>query len=1159
MQLIDGAPVFSATDLVGFLECDSLTELERAALAGLVARPNREDPELDVLRERGMEHEKKYRAFLEAQGRSVVDGKGQHAAGTDRAEELRQDAELTLRRMREGHAVIYQATFFDGTWLGYADFLLRTEGASDLGDYHYEVADTKLARRTKGGALLQMCVYSELLARAQGRMPEQMHVALGGSGHRVESHRLADYLAYYRIVKARFTAWMSAERPPTYPLALTPPPVAHCGVCRWEQDCAARRRADDHLSLVAGIRSDQVRRLTDAGISTTTQLGELVAPLPSIGDLSDTSFATLHSQARLQVISRGASVPAYQLLDVEPNRGLAALPPPSVGDLFFDMEGDPFAEEDGLEYLFGVIDPMQPRASHEPSFHAWWAHSPVEEKLAFEAFVDFVIERWRRDPQMHVYHYAAYERGRLGMLSTRHATRERQVDELLRAEVLVDLYRAVRQGARIGVESYSIKKLEPLYSLHRKASLKDAGSSVVEYEKYIRSVTAGSPDQAILDGIARYNEDDCLSNLALRDWLEARRSELERGGTGVSRPVPSEVDPERPPTERDLRLAELLGRLTVGVSDDPGLRAAEPDQEARWLLAMLLEWHRREENAEWWEFFRLCGLSDAELVREDAAIGELTYVGVVAEIKRSIVHRYRFDPAQEHRFKVGDQPVDPRTGTAAGTVHAIDPLHGTIDLSYGRSANKPHPTALIPAGPVTADPQKAALERIGTWVAEHGIAAPGPYAAARELLRRVAPHAGQAPGDPLRLNGEKAVDAAVRIALGLRGSYLPVQGPPGSGKTYTGAEMILALIAQGRRVGITAFTHKAIVNLLDEVRAHASRRGIALAVIRKIEKGEEADAHDYRCTGSNPEVADALRSGEAQLAAGTAWMWARREFEDIVDTLFVDEAGQMSLANVIAVSGAARNLVLLGDPQQLSQVKKGAHPEGADASSLEHVLGIDPVVDPRMGLLLAETWRLHPDVCEFTSQAFYAAELHSEASTARQSLDASGELDGTGVRWIPIPHDGNRNSSTEEVARVVSLFRTLLSGSWTDRSGSSRVITVDDILVVAPYNAQVELLASRLPIGARVATVDKCQGQEAAVVLYSMTSSSPDEVPRSMEFLYSLNRLNVATSRAKCLAVVIGSPALLQVRCHTPAQMRLANALCRFVEIATEQAGRLAD
>jgi predicted RecB family nuclease len=1067
--------------------------------------------------------------------------------------------------MQQGVDVVYQATLFDGTWRGYADFLLRVEGASSLGEHHYEVADTKLARKVKGGALLQMCVYSELLAGVQGRMPEQMHVALGGSGNRVESHRLADYLAYYRSVKARFLEAVSDDEPLGYPLPVVPPPVGHCGVCRWEPHCARLRRDADHLSLVASIRSDQVRRLTDAGVATATDLGELATPLPAVDGIAAASLEALHQQARLQVASRGRAVPEYAFLPLERNRGLAALPPPSPGDLFFDMEGDPFAEGDGLEYLFGVWDPWTKAPSGEPTFHAWWAHSRGEEKTAFEGFVDFVNRRWRDDPTMHVYHYAAYERGRMGMLSTRHATREAEVDQMLRRELFVDLFKVVRQGLRIGVESYSIKKLEPLYALDREAPLKDAGSSVVAYERYIRSVSDGAPDQRILDEIQLYNQDDCRSNADLRDWLEQRRVDLaaRRGLVQVPRFEPAEPD-ERPPGERDVRIRELAERLLRDVPVDRQMRAADPELQARWLLGNLLEWHRREAKVEWWAFFDRCTRSDSELASNDEeAIGQLAWVGEVDRPGRSVVHRYRFDPDQPYRLKVGDDPVNPATRDPAGKIVALDALDGTLDLRWQASRDRPHPTSLIPGGPFKTDAQKDALERLGRWVAENGLRGPGPWHAIRDFLLGEPPRAGQAPGSPL-LPQQEPIDAqALRLVLQLDSSVLPVQGPPGSGKTYTGAEMILALIRDGRRVGITAFTHRALTNLLDEVLDHADRLGMRVRAVRKLESGEEEQATwRYAYAESNDPVAEGLRDGNFQLAAGTAWMWARPEFAGIVDTLFVDEAGQMSLANVAAVSGAGENLVLLGDPQQLSQVRKGAHPEGVDVSSLEHVLRGAPVIAPDRGLFLPYTYRLHDDVNAFTSEIFYAGLLRSAPQTQNLRLQAPRHLSGTGVRWVPVVHAGNRNSSPEEAEVVAGLYADLVQGTWTDASGRPRTLTADDVLVVAPYNAQVELLTEVLQPAAvaaggslRVGTVDKIQGQQAAAVIYSMATSSQDEMPRSMEFLYSLNRLNVATSRGRCLAAIVASPALLRVRVHTPEQMRLANALCRFTEIAAEQQG----
>jgi predicted RecB family nuclease len=1166
VQDLDGVTVYSATDLVGFLACEHLTTLERASLRDLVSAEERVDEELDVLRDRGEEHERRFLGYLQEQGHVVVEGRypKEQGTGLTKRQRLEADAELTRRLMHEGADVIYQATLFDGRWRGYADFLLRVAGPSALGEHHYEVADTKLARKTKGGALLQMCVYSELVERIQGRMPAEMHVALGGSGHHVDTHRLNDYLAYYRSVKRRFEQAV-AEDQLAYPLPVTPEPVSHCEVCRWAPTCAGLRRAADHLSFVASMRSDQARRLTDAGIGTLTTLASLVEPLPQVDKLGDATMAALHQQARLQLQSRGLEVPKYEFLPLEPNRGLMWLPEPSPGDLFFDMEGDPFAEEDGLEYLFGVWDPSRHTDEGQPTFHRWWAHSRADEKVAFEGFIDFVMARWRAEPEMHVYHYAAYERGRMGMLSTRHATREAEVDRMLRGELFVDLYKVVRQGLRIGLESYSIKKLEPLYALRREAALKEAGSSVVAYERYIRSVSAGTPDQTILDGIQLYNQDDCRSNAELRDWLERQRPVLagQLGIQELDRRTPTQ-ELDRPPSERDVRIEALVAELLRSVPANPVTRAQDPELQGRWLLANLLEWHRREEKVEWWAFFDRCSRSDEELASNDEeAIGQLTWERELDRPKKSVVHRYRFDPEQTYRLKVGDDPVDPATTKAAGEIIALDPLNGTLDLKSSVAKNRPHPRSLIPRGPITADAQKGALERLGAWVAANSMRAHGPWRAARDFLLGEHPRVGNLPGERLIPADEAAETAARQIVLKLDETVLPVQGPPGSGKTYTGAEMILSLIRAGRNVGIVAFTHRALTNLLDEVLDHAVEQLLTVSAIRKVDNDETLqETWRYEYTTSNDVVVDGLRSG-TQVAAGTAWMWARPEFAGAVDTLFVDEAGQMSMANVVAVSGAARNVVLLGDPQQLSQVKKGAHPPGVDLSALEQVLQGNPVIDPRVGIFLPKTHRLHSDVNAFTSEVFYAGELKSALEADRQQLRAPGALTGTGIRYIPVVHAGNRNASQEEAEVVRGLYRDLLDGEWTDQHGVTSLLSPSQVLVVAPYNAQVELLAENLteiarasdrPGVPRVGTVDKVQGQQAAVVIYSMATSSQDEMPRTLEFLYSLNRLNVATSRGRCVAVVVCSPDLLRVQVHTPFQMHLANALCRFVEIAEEQA-----
>jgi predicted RecB family nuclease len=1183
MQLLDGRPVFAATDLVAFLACEHLTGLELAANAGLVRRPIRDDPEIDIVAKRGAEHEARYLGELASEGRSIarIDAVTHGAPAAERGGRYRADAEATLDAMRRGEDVIYQATFFDGRWLGLADFLVRVEVPSALGEWSYEVVDTKLARHVNASAILQICSYVEQLELLQGRRPEHMHVALGGSAHTVESHRVADYLAYYRSVKAAFEARVESDggAAAVYPPPGTyPEPVEHCDVCRWKLECMKRRRHDDDVSLVAGAPYRMRRALKARGIATRRGLAALAVPLPPTEPLDGVgagALLTAREQAAIQVRGEEAGHTIHELLEPErkpdgtltPNRGLTMLPPPRPGDLFFDMEGDPYALDDGVDYLFGILEPGRTASDGKPVFHAFWgvdAEGQVNmaaEKRAFEQAIDLMTNRLAADPSMHVYHYAAYEPAHVGMLMGRHATREMEVDALLRGDVFVDLFRAVRQGLRASVESYSIKKLEPLYGLAREVDLRDAGSSIVGFEGWLADSEAGAgagrmpgADDALVE-IEGYNRDDCISNWRLRDWLEERRDELEaKLGEPLPRPDPAEQAPSEE-LARDLdAVARAEACLCEGVPDEPGDRTE--DQAGAWLLAQLLSWHRREEKSFWWRYFTLMNdMTDDERVDEREPIGKLELEGRIGEEARSIVYRFRF-PAQEHEVGVGATVRDPATGKTAGVVVALDEAAGTLDLKRGPKTDGPNPTSLVPFDHVGTEPLRASLLRIGEWTASHGIDAPGPYAAARQLLMRRPPrfHDGEAlpetPDDPVALAG--------RLVPALDRSYLAVQGPPGSGKTYLGAAAVVELVRRGRRVGVTANSHRVVGHLLDEVARLAGERGVAVRVGQKADMAGDCTSEAATPYKDYKRLLAAIADGELDVVGGTVWLWSRPEFEDALDVLVVDEAGQLSLANTVAASAAATNLLLLGDPQQLDQPLHGSHPPGAEASALGHVLDGESTIEAGHGLFLPRTRRLHPDVCRFTSEVFYEGRLASEPWLELLDLAGHGALTGTGLRFVGVDHDGNVNESVEEAATVAVLVRELVEGgaTWTDRYGSKRPLRFDDVLVVAPYNAQVGAIARALP-GVRVGTVDKFQGQEAPVSIYSMATSRPEDAPRGMEFLYSLNRLNVATSRARCLTGVVASPALAKVRARTPAQMRLANALCRFVEMAAgERAGQ---
>jgi uncharacterized protein len=1128
--------VLSATDLSNHLACRHLTTLDHAVARGEKSKPESSDPRLAVLRERGFEHEKAYLSHLRDCGIEVLALPG---AGSEEAA-LRS----TLDAMLSGVAAIAQATLADERWHGRADVLLRVERPSGLGAWSYEPVDTKLARETRGGTILQLIAYAELLATMQGVLPERVAVVTPVSGFEPEYYRVTEFRAFASRVRRRLeeSLLIPPSEAPTYPL-----PTAHCDVCRWWRECDERWRRDDHPCLVAGISRMHERELASWGVGTLSAFAELPVPLsraPVRG--SKETLERLREQARVQLEARQSGEPVWERLPVAKDRGLARLPEPSPGDIFLDLEGDPFFGEGGIEYLFGtaVIDDLG-----EIDYRARWACGRTEERAAFEALMDELIERWEKDPGLHVYHFGAYEPGALKRLMGRYATRADALDRLLRGERLIDLHRVVTQGMRVGIESYSLKKLEPVYGFAREAPLADASRALRQVEAALELGHPSDIGTELRREVASYNRDDCLSTLHLRDWLERERAEAIAAGEDPPRPIVETGEASEKVTEWQNRVRPVVERLLSELPADPAEHTA--DQRARWLLAHCLEFHRREDKVSWWEHFRLAALSEDERYEEPRAIAGLRF-------ERRIPPRGRgklptdvyFFPPQEVDRRQREARIDTRR--KLGDIEELDPVAGTVRIKKTKNECDEHPTSIFLHDHLGKQVLQESLLRLAESSAARGLDESGEHRAARDLLLLRSPRGCALVDDGLVRSGEDIVAAARRLVLSLDQGVLPIQGPPGAGKTYTGARMIVELVRQGRKVGLTAVSHKVITNLLEKALEAASEEGVVLRHLQKVgEDSDSVEGSSIKQVKLNERIDSALDSGEIQVAAGTVWLWARHELKGAVDVLFVDEAGQMSLADVLAVSQAARSLVLLGDPQQLEQPIQGSHPDGTAVAALTHLLAGKPTLGKESGLFLERTWRLHPTICDFTSEQFYEGRLRSRGGLERQALHAPTPFDRSGLFFLPVEHEGNQSYSEEEATAVGALVRSWFEAGaeWTNFDGVCASLTPADVLVVAPYNAQLHRLQELLP-GVRVGTVDKFQGQEAPVVIYSMVTSSPEEAPRGMEFLYNRNRLNVATSRARCACVLVANPRLLEPECRTPGQMRLANVLCRYVEKA---------
>jgi len=1114
MYIRDNTVHFAATDISGHVNCPYLTQLKLKVEKGELQKPVYNSISLETLREKGQEFENEYLTEIKAQGFNVVE--------IDR-EDKNAEA-LTQKAMQDGADYIYQARLNQGIYYGWADFVKKTNKPSSLGQWSYEVIDTKLARETKGGSVLQICFYSQIIQQIQGVLPEYMYIK---TPDQLEPYRVDDYMAYFRLVQYRLTRAVANPQP------LYPEPVPHCEVCDWWEHCNKRRRDDDHLSFVAGMGSAQIREVRSWDINTLEAMAEQPLPIkhkPSRGSVE--TYTKLREQARVQLQSRREKRPVHEILPLQPGFGFYQLPSPSEGDVSLDFEGDPFIEPEGLEYLFGWV--FQGRYTHI------WALTAQEEKQAFEDFVDRIMAIRERYPDMHIYHFSPYEPAALKRLMGKYATRETEIDTMLRAGLFVDLHSVVKQSIRAGVESYSLKELEKYHGFTRKQELRELGKEKMTFECLLESGFADEATEKMKDVVRDYNEDDCQSTFHLREWLEQLRTDLIANGEEIQRPELKTGEAGENVSEHQKRIQPIYDRL---IKDLPFERQDRNDaQQANWLLANMLDWYRREKKSFWWEYFRLQQLPADELLDEKTAIGGLLYTNKRTVVKKSVVDRYTFPP-QETEIGIGSS-LRMQDGITVGEVYDIDVEKGWVDIKRGVAKSDVHPSAVISIESINSKEKEEAIIRLADWVANHNISANGKYKAGRELLLRALP----------KTKGSFAIDkdpqaTAVNWVKVLNNSVLPIQGPPGAGKSHTAASMILELVKQGKKIGITALSHKVIHALMKKVQEMAKVKKIKINMVQKPGKVE---GHEMWTEAvNNDEVLSLIQGGEVHVAAGTPFMWSREDFADAVDVMFVDEAGQLSLIDTLAISHAAKSMVLLGDPQQLKQPQKGSHPPGTELSALEHILQEAKTIQPEQGIFLNLTWRLHSSICAFNSELFYEGRLESKVENDQQSIEGSKSFPVPGLYYEAVEHQGNKNRSDEEVEKVNEIISGLLrpGSTWRDKDGSRRNVTKEDILVIAPYNAQVNALAAALP-DIRVGTVDKFQGQEAPVVIFSMATSSSEDAPRGMEFLYSLNRLNVAVSRAKALFILVTSPRLFELDCKSPAQMKLANAVCRLGEMA---------
>lgn len=1111
--------LLTPTRITGWLACAHTMTLQREVDAGDRPAP---DPVFgsfaSLLKEKGDTHERTHLAALREAGRSILE-----VPAKEDDESFEQWAERCRPLLSDGHDVLYQFPLVHDGIRGVADFLERVATPSQLGDFSYEPVDAKLARReSKPGHVLQLCFYADAVAGIQGVRPNAVHLELG-SGER-ESITLATVDAYWRRVR------LQLARADATPPVTSPRPCTHCEQCVFAAVCTAEWRERDALHYVAGIRPTEVEQLEAAGIATMRALADGDTP---VDGLKEERLVHLRRQAALQIASPADDAPLFEVLE-RPAEGTAdelaaRLPEPDDGDVFLDLEGHPFWRPDtGLFFLFGAL--VRDAAEDGGwSYHAWWAHDEAGESQAVDDLVRWLAERRIAHPGMHVHHYNHTERSALLALADRHGARAETLNALVEQGVFVDLLEVVRRTVRIGAESYSLKQVERVAGYVRGHDIDAGAGAVVGYERWMRD-----GDDTELDAIARYNEDDVRATLAVRDWLLAE----------VLADVPARPDPTSETPEQHEVDEVVAALMATGVD---------------WheLLAQLLEYWARESRTIRAQAVAQLEGEESDHLRRASVVGGLEFVGYEGPVGRqehgTLSVRY---PEQRFEARVrngrGLSLILPSSEDLPPVVVSIrehDEEERVLRIAWKESAGDPrnHPRAMATVRLTGAEPKPGALLAFARRVLADELWASD--ASRVELLQRTPPpaptDASGFPTDPIAL-------ADVVDALGT--STLAVQGPPGTGKTFTGARVIAELVRRGRRIGITAFSHAAIDNLLAEL------VGVA-GDVRILRQKRPTDDHvrpELDGITLHARIADAWDPERFDIVAGTTWPMTSLAAADEppLDLLVIDEAGQLGLADALAAMGCARSTLLLGDPLQLAQVTQASHPGTSGRSTLEHVLGDAVTIPPDRGVFLPVTRRMHPAITGLLSEQVYEGRLSAHGDCAMHAVD-----DRSGLRWVRMAHTGRSTESPEEAELVVRLVRSLIGAPWSDSGHGDGATTVplpaEQIMVITPYNDQVDLVraaldADRQTSSVKVGTVDRLQGQEAAVVIFSMVTSSGEDMTRGIDFLFSRNRLNVAVSRARALAYLVCTDELLDTRAKDVGSMQLIGTLCALVETAEE-------
>lgn len=1106
--------LLSPTKLKNFLSCKYIIYNE--VFKEDLGISKKEKSKTDLLRfKKGDEHEDNYFKELKKKFKNTIDLKKNSKDFKSRFEE-------TVNAMKDGYEVIRGGVLKSEEWFGETDFLIKENKKSKLGDYSYIVHETKNTNKTKIDHVIQAGVYSSMLEEIQNLKPYYFSIVL--KEFKIDEIKYEKIKNYVKFTKDKYEKFLLNDLDNA-----KPEKCQHCNICDWIEVCEKIWNEQDDLNQLCNINKSQKNKLKASGIDTIKKLSEKKEDF-EIKNLNPDVFRRLNISAKLRQDAKNSGKSKFKINEDYLNikKGFNLLPEPKEGDLFFDIESvQDHVHTGGLEYLFGIYYIEKGK----PVFKALWAHDLEEEKKNLINFYKFTEIHFKKYPEAKIYHYASYEITAFRKLVAKHNICSDIYDRYLRTGRFVDLFAIVKNAIFTSEKSYSIKNLETHYEFVREGDIQKGDVSEDYYAEWKETGV-----QSLLDDIEFYNKQDCHSTFAIREWLVKIRPEACKWYT----PAVTQKDYEKKTWEIDNE--KYIESIASKKNKFPNLSKTLTD---------IVGFYRRDQRPEYRLYFERKNKTNEELIEDTESVGDMRLIKIQEPEGKQKGHTYLYKyPEQEFKIGVGSKVdnASPFTDESdrAGTVTEIDYENRIIKLLKQKKNGENHLPkilSIVPPQPIGISELEKANNRyfdsiLGVRQEE--------YLATNDILNKSIPRVkGKKPGDKLIETNDFSKEIP-SVLKNLDNSYMFIQGPPGTGKTTQASNAIIELIKLKKKVGIVAHSHKVVVNLLSKVDALGQKNNLNFKGLKRGNKDKEESIYDgtliktfftdqiRKGSGKNLTKIDLLeqylKDDDILLFSGTKYHFAKETYNNNkLDYIFVDEAGQLTTADIIAIGTAAKNIVLIGDQMQLPQPSSADHPGDSGKSILEYLLEDKDTVDEDKGIFLNNSFRMHPDINNFISDSFYDGRLNCDDQTSKRSLklEAKTKLNCPGINYIQAIHNDFSQRNEVEGEIVNKIYKDLIGKNFQDYDGKQRKISSEDILVISPYNVQVNYLKSILPEGARVGTIDKFQGQEAPITMISMATSDGENIPRGLDFLFNRNRLNVAISRSQLMSIIIFNPDLL--------------------------------